>query len=343
MRILIIKLSALGDIVHSLPALNLLKKYRAAAKIDFLVDERFAGILEGQKSINEIITCSKKNFFEQIKPLQAKKYDLVIDMQGLIKTAFLSWTLGPNIGFKEPREWLAAVFYRTKVDCGHWLDAQKHVVEKNIELISYLIKEKDFHGDIAQELDYGSLGKISLRECLETHPHKNLKEVCLIPCTTWESKHWPQEQWIKLASQLKQKYDCRIHILGTKKDENYLSSMASRLSELSTNSDDINLHLEIPLNGLSNFFSSMDLIVGVDTGPIHIAAASVNPKLTEIIGIYGPSSAARSGPFGFSAVSSEELFGHRPRNKRKLSEDESISWIKAAHIIDKIEESYTGL
>ena len=128
MKILVIKLSSLGDIVHTIPAVNLIKNSIPDVHIDWLCYKKFSALLNTQYSINETISLEDKQLsstFDIVNKLKAFKYDYVLDFQGLIKTAFMASQIsGQSVGFKKPREtWLQ--------DC----------ISINLMLVRYLITQ----------------------------------------------------------------------------------------------------------------------------------------------------------------------------------------------------------
>ncbi len=337
MRLLIIKLSALGDIVHTLPALHLLRDSMPELEIDWLTKESFRELLSEQKAITQVWTLGASSL-KTAWQLRSRHYDVIIDFQGLIKTAFLAKLCGaPVLGFAKPRESLAALLYDYKLDIGTWNSKQEHVIDKNRRLAKYALEEI-FHREPLESFAYGfqsQAPKVSQHKLLP-----KLREICFLAATTWESKLWPTEYWVELAIKLYHKDQTHIHILGTAQDQKILEPLLAQLRE---NCIPVSVHQDFKLKQLPSFFRTMDLIVGVDTGPLHIAAATVDPSSTYILGIYGPSSPHRSGPYGFETVSAEELFGHKPLNKRKRSQDSSMQTIVPdlvlAHLKDVMNSS----
>ncbi|MCE2929740.1 MAG: glycosyltransferase family 9 protein [Candidatus Caenarcaniphilales bacterium] len=317
MKILIIKLSSLGDIVHAIPAANAIKQAMPDATIDWLVYGKFSKILKSQSSIRNIIKLenkSLKNFLAAAKYIRDQKYDLVIDLQGLIKTGLLAFASGAyTLGFKEPREIIAASLYREKADLGQALDDNEHVIDKNLKLI------KSYFLNASLEPDFGALNSNISNITIKTRDYQN---VCIIPGTTWESKFWAAENWQEFLEQVYDKYQSQIYIVGSNKDLLIIESIITKIKfpfKLVINKD----LLELP-----EFFRSMSLIVGVDTGPLHIAAAACynyDHFKTKIIGLYGPSSGQRSGPYGFDYIRASSA---KALNKRTLAEDNSMQLIK---------------
>jgi heptosyltransferase-1 len=249
----IIKLSSLGDIIHSLVVLPKLNK-----KIDFFVDNVFKEILEYNPYIENIIPVrlreAKKNKSLYIKEFVRLKsmntYEKVYDLQGLIKSALLARLVGDKvIGFKAPRESLARFFYDEK---------------------------KEIFGDIAIRR-YLNLFDMDDIEYLKNHPKlffykdrdfkflsKNKKNIVFIIGASWECKKVPLKIWDDLAKYFKNE-NIIVPFYGEdeKKDAFYLSENNANITPVSLN-----------LNDLKALIDKIDLLIGNDTGPSFIAWAN---------------------------------------------------------------------
>jgi heptosyltransferase-1 len=368
MKILIIKLSALGDIVHTIPALSLIKKNLPNAQIDWVIYEKFSGILKGSKYLNKIHGIKNKSlneFFKTAKILETENYDLVIDFQGLTKTGFLSLLSGSKkrLGFKQAREFFASYFYNLKSDQGNILDNSNHIIEKNLKLALAGLYNTGLNQGKELEFDFDHLKPptIFLKE--------KTNKVCLIPSTTWETKFWTKENWVEVLKYVFEKNKSTVYIIGTESDLIKLSDLISSLQRHGAfklfknniplnpqNSSNYHLHIctDKKLEELPDFFREMDTIIGVDTGPLHIASASCfikgnleqdnqnfyfNKEVLEkkIIGLFGPSSGKRSGPYGFEYLSADELTGLKARQNRKVANKiNMMQFIKAQMVIDRL-------
>lgn len=316
MRILIIKLSSIGDLIHCVPAYRQLKKHLPHAKIDWLVYKNLSSCLENFVEQDNRIELEDKNFFTLIKKAQSLKsqYDYVIDLQGLFKTALLAKIINAksSYGFNFPRESWAKYFYKKSFCDFVSLNSKKHIIEQNLELIESFL-EQVLHIKANTEIDFSFASPIEPKK-QETEK----KQLCIIPATTWESKHWHINNWVELLKRI----DCsqyEIYATGSPANSKYLNS----IRELSATPLKIIDNKKLP--ELFDFYGQMDTIIGVDTGPLHIAAASLFAKKDQkkIIGIYGPTSASRSGPYGFSALSADEILAKQASNKKTLSADEN--------------------
>lgn len=334
MKILIIKLSSLGDLVHALPAANLLRKFLPAAQIDWLCYKNYADIFQDIKTINKLIILEDKKISTLQKTLQKinkEKYDYVIDFQGLIKTSLLAFFSGAeSYGFKNPRESLASSFYRFKFEAAPTLKNKRHVVLQNLDLAKFFL-EKTLNKKIAID---DSLIEFFDKEKLLIREGQTIKKFCIIPSTTWQSKLWTVASWIELINYIHGKYNSEIFILGTLNDMTNIEPIISQLR--------VPFHFvsSKKLSELADFFLEMDLVVGVDTGPLHIAAATLYPyrknSHKRVIGIYGPSSGSRTGPYGFEYLSYDEVFKEAASNKKTIAEDKASMAKLSTDLLQKI-------
>jgi len=248
----IIKLSSMGDIIHSLVVLPKLNK-----KIDFIVDDSFKDILDENPYINEVVSvklrASKKNkklFFKTFFELRKIKYDNVYDLQGLIKSAIIAKIIGKNvIGYKNPREKIASIFYNKKI-----LSTKKYAIERYLELFGF--DDKEYLINHPKLLFY----KDKEFEFLS----KNKKNIVFIIGASWECKKTPNQIWIKLANYLKNE-NIIIPYVGEseKKDAFFIANNTSNVTPVSLN-----------LNDLKALIDKSDLLIGNDTGPSFIAWAN---------------------------------------------------------------------
>ncbi|MDD5460175.1 MAG: lipopolysaccharide heptosyltransferase I [Methylococcales bacterium] len=286
MRIAIVKLSALGDIVHAMVALQFIKAHSPSMQIDWIVEEGFAGILKNNPDINAILTVNlkslknnKNGFFQQIKNIRhyaLNNYDLVIDAQGLIKSAVVAKLLGKRIaGFDadSAREKAAAWFYHDKVACPY----NTNTIDRNALILSsplgvnitpeQILNKKPFlfFRDENQQL-YDFLLKDRLN-------------IVMIIGSTWDSRNYPADKFVKIAQALQQ--NCLV-VWGNDQER-------KKAEWMSLQSDTIKVTPGMDLNSLKALIAHADLLIGNDTGPTHIAWALNKPSIT----IFGPTPVSR--------------------------------------------------
>ncbi|WP_026803855.1 lipopolysaccharide heptosyltransferase I [Aliarcobacter lanthieri] len=275
-KIAIIKLSAMGDIIHSMIALQFIKAKYPNIQIDWFVENAFGDILENNPHISNIIKLDlksikkdKKEIFYQIKLLKKfrkNSYDLIIDAQGLIKSAIVARLLGNNIaGFNKnsTREKLASYFYTKKIDIPY----DENAILRNCKILSEPLNfeiSKDEILDKQAFLFYKNENNI-IYEYLK----KNKKNILLVIGASWDSKMYSKEKFAKIASSLDESF---LIAWGNEKEK--------QIAEfISKNSKAIVLP-KLDLNDLKALVSKVDLVIGNDTGPTHMAWALNIPSIT---------------------------------------------------------------
>ena len=284
MKFLIIKLSSLGDIIHSLPIVHKLRQKYPDAQIDWLVGEKGIELLGLINEINNVYLLNFKNIFK----IQKQNYDYVIDVQGLFKSAFISkLCLGKKIiGFKNTREF-ADMFYDQKINAGALFRTNKHIVDLNLELILSLTGKNETKIKFL-------IPKVLKSDILESVNSKN-KKVILFPATTWESKLWSMVYWFELIKMMSA--DFQIYICASRNDLKFVNPLISKLDLNKINYK--NLIGKTSIKDLIYLIQNVDLVIGLDSAGLHLASAIKNDYSSpEVIGIYGPTSPYRSGPYG---------------------------------------------
>ena len=276
MKIAIIKLSSLGDIIHTMVVLQFIKKLRTNIKIDWIVEEKFKEVLENNPDINKIHTVNfqevkktksfKLFFLELSKIKEFGNYDIVIDFQGLFKTAVVSKFLSSKgiVGFDwhSVRESFSSLIYNQKVKIGY----DKNTIVRYVKLTS-------------KALDI----EITLDDLNSKDPYLFYRSTVLIPETpyivlvvgsTWKSRNYPKEKFIQVANTLKQR--CVV-IWGTEEERQKSEWMALQ-------SNYITVMPKLSLDELKYVISNSSLIIGNDTGPSHMSWAMNIPSII----LFGP-------------------------------------------------------
>ena len=286
MRIAIVKLSAMGDIVHAMVALQFIKAQVPDLQIDWIVEQGFAGILANNPDINAIYTVNLKSLkthkagiFQQIKAIRnyaKNNYDLVIDAQGLLKSAITTRLLGkPVAGFDKDsiREKAAAWFYDVKVASAY--DA--NTIDRNALVLSQPLGINITPEQILNKKPFLFFSNTdqSYTDFLSTDKHN----IVLVISSTWESRNYPAEKFVAVANALQQ--NCLV-IWGNAQEKQKAEWMA-------TQSNTIKVMPKLDLNGLKALIAHADLLIGNDTGPTHMAWALNKPSIT----LFGPTPVSR--------------------------------------------------
>lgn len=296
-NILIIKMSSLGDILHTLPFAAALRKRYPQAKISWLVHPQFAGFVPDKPVIDEVLYFDKvkfnklglsdkiKYFFSMRSMLHSKRFDLVIDMQGLFKSAVLAAISGCSnrIGYCEMREGSGLI---SKAICGS--HSKDHVIERYLDVARYLgadVQEVEFPmPDLTEE-------SRSIREKLAAQ-NVTGDYVVFVPGARWQTKEWPVEYYARLAAMITA--DGTAVVLAGGPDD---MDKGSRIKELCPAAAD--LTGQTSLRELAALIKGCAVYISADTGPLHFAAALKKP----LIAMYGPTKADRTGPYGSDKAS----------------------------------------
>ncbi|MBX9948789.1 MAG: glycosyltransferase family 9 protein [Candidatus Obscuribacterales bacterium] len=322
MEILVVKLSAIGDVVHSLPAVNLLRNRVPGARITWVVEPLSKDLLLGNPVAEKVVVFEKK----QIKSLSANaikafagelnqtKYEYAIDFQGLFKSAAICRASGARkvFGFAEARE-LAPLMYTDRINTGDYNSYEKHIVLHNMRLANAVAnaitgKKVDASDDqaLASESRFTlpSIKDESIQKIEKLFSEQQASQnvagaahaplVVLIPGTTWLTKLWPMPSWAALAEKLAAR-GFRVALIGGKGETQENKALAEEIRKASAEAVIINLTGKTSLVDLMALFSRAQLVIGGDTGPLHLAAAVCAPA---IIGVYGSTPIGRNGPFG---------------------------------------------
>ena len=318
MKIAIVKLSSLGDIVHSMVVLQFVKKHYPDSVIDWIVEKRFQGVLENNPHINQIHTVKlnavkkqkslKLLFNELIQVKKYGKYDVVIDLQGLIKSAIVVKFINSRkiVGFDKNsiRERLASYFYNQKVQIGY----DKNSIERYVKLISEALRVKITKDDVInKELYLFSKSNIFIPQT----PY-----IVFVIGSTWKSRNYPKEKYVQVANAIKK--DCLV-VWGNKQEK-------ERAEWMSSESNYIQVTPKLDLDDLKHVINHASLLVGNDTGPSHMAWALNRPSIT----LFGPTPVERS----FQTPINKVLQSSSKVNHFKLDKNDfSIKEIKASNII----------
>jgi len=300
-HILIIKLSAIGDVVHSLPLLEVLRQRFPLARIDWLVEEDASGIVEGHPSINGLLVFPRKSWLQRFKKkgesisvgreaarfirgLRSKRYDIVIDLQGLLKSGVLTFlAMGKRkIALNNGREgsWLF-VHERVAVP-----SREMHALERYLYIARSLgVEDPRWDGSIPvfeNDKAYvdALLGKQDLDRIL----------VAVNPMAKWETKLWEPSRFALLADRINEKLGAAVIFTGSGADRDAIGAIQSEMK-----TEALNLTGRTTLKQLACLYQRCAVVISTDTGPMHIAAAMKSPI---VVGLFGPTSPLRTGPYG---------------------------------------------
>jgi heptosyltransferase I len=272
-QILVVRLGALGDIIFTLPAVASLKHSFPGSRLTWAVEPQWAPLVEDNPFVDHVVLVRRDSpaaMLESWRQLRRERYDLAVDFQGLIKSALVASLTrsGRIFGFHrgQARERWAALFYSDTV-----VSRAEHMVEKNLDLAAGAGATSALRvfplppGIPAGELPPGDF-------------------VLASPLAGWRGKQWPLEHYRALAFLLRRELDIPLVLDGPASAMPVLSQVPEALTHASG------------ISGLIYATRRAAAVVGVDSGPLHIAAALGKPG----VALYGPTDPARNGPYGGS-------------------------------------------
>lgn len=305
-RILIIKTSSLGDIIHTLPALTDAMNAIQGIRFDWVIEERFQIVPTWHPAIDHVFPIAlrrwkkKKNLFHAIanirkfkKAINEHAYDLIIDAQGLIKSAAITALVrGTSVGYEKnsSREKLAAIFY----DKTYQVNKQQHAIERIRDLFSQAL----YYPRPNTTPKYGIHRTNWISE--QTTPY-----ILLFHGTTWPNKHWPEGYWKELIRLLNQQGLKAILSWGNEAE--YKRSL--RLAK-DANADVLP---DLNIEGLMPVIANAKAVIAVDTGLCHLAAALTIPT----IALFGPTDPEKTGLMGHKQLNLTANFQCAPCVKRQ--------------------------
>lgn len=290
MRVLIIKTSSMGDVVHALPAISDMARAIPGIQIDWLVEKSFAAMPQQHRAVQRVITLQWRKWRKSLSTPETQaairgwraemsqhRYDLIIDLQGLLKSAaFACFAQGPRSGYDwhSIREPLASLFYSRK---GH-VARNLHAVDRCRQLVAQVLS----YPLPTTPPDFGLQASADAWRPADSRPY-----AALIPCASRPEKLWPQQDWIAIGQQLRaQGMDVAV-MWGSPAEEQRAKDIAQAI--------DGAVPPFLTVAQVGDTLAHASLVIGLDTGMTHLAAAHGRPTL----GIYcdhEPGLAGVTGP-----------------------------------------------
>lgn len=341
-RILVIKPSSLGDVAHALPVLNGLRVRYPHARIAWLIATSCREMLEGHPQIDELIPFDRKRygqiarsirvsgeFMEFVQGLRTRRFDLVIDLQGLFRSGFLAWASGAKtrIGFARAREF-AWMFYSDRIPPG---DPDEHAVVRNYRVASMLGFEHvpiEFHLHVQPEARAKAAALLA-----EAGVKPDERFAIVTPGARWETKIWPAEKIAGVCDHLQQAHGLKIVLAGGPGEMPDCQAVAAATA--------------VPVSNLCGRTGIRDLIALIDastimlsneSGPMHVAVALGRP----VAGVAGPTNPRRNGPFSANSRIVQRGMDCSPCYLKKLSQCEyghgCMRQVEPAAVIAAVDE-----
>jgi heptosyltransferase-1 len=320
-KILIVRLSALGDIIHSAVVLEFIKREFPSIQIHWLVEKQFRELLKNNPYIDKLHSVDLKELkrkrrvsklgetLSHLRKLSKEKYDLIIDMQGLLKSGVVSRIIGRNIhGFSwsSAKEGVASILYRKKTVSSY----SENKILRNMKLVNDAlgieITERDLHSKY-QHLFYGD------------STFSSDGKILFVVGSSMEQKNYPKEKFLQLAKKLNRD----ISVIWGSEDERAIGVW------LSEHAGNVELAPRMNLDQLKHYIFTSSLLIGNDTGPTHMAWAMNIPSVV-LFGITPPEQMLETETNRYIKSSSKVVHEKLDKN------DYSIRDIKVDSIIDEV-------
>jgi len=354
-KILLVRFSALGDVIQTLPVLSMLRDGFPEAKIGWAIDTELAPMVEGHRALDYLHRCSRRSwsqalarpgrwaaaardFREFVAEVRAVDYDVSIDAQGLFKTALLPVLAGikRRIGYQHGREF-SSIFY-----------TEQHV--RRGEYFNPAVFHLEHMGRLARSIGATNLrysveppaisaaARQRMAALLDSAFSSDAPIVAISPATQWRSKHWPEECWTELVSRILADTDFNVLFQGAAADAALTQRILAAVSPELAAGRVLDVCGKVPIADMYALYERVTAAMGPDSAPLHVAGAVGVPVL---VGVYGPTGYRRTPPIGSPSIrllSSEGQLACQPCHKRicPLGTTECMLRIQPGQVFDKL-------
>ena len=304
MNILIVKLSAIGDVIHTLPALNAIRDRYPKAHITWVVEAAAADLVIGHRALDRVIVSHRKRWIRQLRSprwrqaladihrfwndLRDTRYDMVIDFQALLKSGVLVWLargrrkIGFDRGMQHQEH--SYLFLNERVPP---VDMEVHALTRGLLLLDAI----GIHSrEVAYDIPITESDRRRVAELLAANGIDGQRPLVAInPVALWETKLWLNDRFAALADRLVNACGVDVVYTGAPADRGAIFAIRGQMTRASAD-----LSGMTTLKMLAEVYRQAALVVSTDTGPMHLAAA-VN---TRVVALFGPTAPWRTGPFG---------------------------------------------
>ncbi len=323
-RFLVIRLGSLGDIVHTLPAAAALRDSFPEARIDWVLERKWAPLLEGNPDLSRVIALDRDSWAalaSRVRRIRAARYTCAIDFQGLYKSALLGFLSGARqrVGFdrRMAREAAAAFFYTQRA-----FPTSRHKVDHNLALAEMAGAQP---GAYRFPVRVPAEAEVEMAQRLAS---AGLSEFFVVsPGGGWRSKYWPAERYGELCRELERRHGWRAVVnFGPRETQ-----LAEAVCRGAAPARAVLLPTDVPQ--LMALLARASLVVAGDTGPLHLAVALGTP----VVGLYGPTDPARNGPFSTAEVVVRNAQTNETTYKRGSEYSAAMLSISVEQVVDAVE------
>ena len=309
MKILIIKLSAIGDVIHTFPSLNAIRDHFPDAHITWVAEEAAASLLEGHRALDRVLISKRKRWIQGlrgpnrwkclremvrfVRDLRDTRYDLVFDFQQLLKSGVLAGLARGDrkIGFGKGMQHMekSYLFLNKTIPP---VSMEHHALKRYLMLVAAAgipVRKIVYDLPVEEEDRKAVSDHLGRPESTDSKPDADSAFVVLNPMANWETKLWRNDRFADLADRLIQAYGVRVVFTGGPGDEPMIADIRSRMEGVA-----LNLAGRTSLKQLAALYQRARCVITTDTGPMHLAAAVGTP----VVALFGPTAPWRTGPFG---------------------------------------------
>ena len=322
-KILIVKLSSLGDLFHALPAAKNLKE-EMHAEIHWVTQPEYVDLVGSFPMVSRVISFPRRQmlagFGRFVQELRRERYDIIVDLQGLLKSALVSRLargdvrVGPSFSREGARLFYSAVAGPA--------NRSRHAVQENLDVVRYFglrvlpVSFEVGFPDLVCDLPRPRIG--------------------IIPVSRWSNKNWPSARYSEAVLALLKTKSVSIALFGAADDSGVCAEICSRITAVKPGAHVVNLAGKTTLLQMAGWLSRMDAVVANDSGPLHMAVAAGVP----VIAIFGPTDPMRTGPYGDANVVCTANVGCRPCHARvcPLPEIVCMTELSVKQVSDGIEK-----
>ncbi|MCU0250178.1 MAG: glycosyltransferase family 9 protein [Vicinamibacterales bacterium] len=330
--VLIVRLGALGDLVHAMPAVAALRAAWPEAIIDWLVDGRYAALLELVPGVNRIVVIGGRTgrpVRSVIRDLRRARYDLAIDFQGLLKSAALARFAGARetAGFAagQLREPLAGVFYTRRIPA----DDSGHVVRKNLSLVEALgagVREVAAPLKVTASAVPGQVRQLLRIEA-------DARFAVINPGAGWPNKQWPAGRYGAIAAHLRARHELPSIVTWGPREQ----ALAGEVAAASDGAAKVAPSTSIA--DLVELVRAAAVFIAGDTGPMQLAAAVGTP----VVGLFGPTNPLRNGPWNAADTWVSRFDQCECHHKRRCRRDTPcVNTITVEQVADAVDRRFGG-
>ena len=275
-RILVIKLSSLGDLFHALPTVRQLKQ-GLNATVDWVTQTAYVDLVRCFPDVDRVIAFPRRDVLRQsaafFRELRQQEYDGIFDLQGLLKSGIVARLarggkrIGPSFAREGSRLLYSAVAGPTNKD--------RHAVDEALDVIRYLgieVRPPEF--------------PVAFPKMPRPEPSPR---IAFVPCSRWSTKNWPLERFVDVGRALQERVGATIFLVGSPEDRPVCRTIEAKLAGRV-----VNVCGKTSLVELGSLLQEMDLVITVDSGPMHMAAAAGRP----VLAVFGATDPKRTGPYG---------------------------------------------